>query len=100
LTQQILPIQAIPSQTFQVTLGGQSCTITLQQMRTGLYATLSINGNVIISCKYCNDRVNLIRQAYLGFIGWLYFVDSSGQQQDPNYASLGSRFLLVYESSP
>lgn len=67
-------------------------------MSTGLFASLSINGTPIISGKYCNDRVNLIRQTYLGFKGWLYFVDAAGKQQDPNYAGLGSRYLLVYES--
>jgi hypothetical protein len=98
VTQQIVPIQPVPAQTFQVTLGTQNCTITLQQLSTGLYASLSINGVPIISGRYCNDRVNLIRQAYLGFVGWLYFVDSSGGQCRPSYAGLGSKFLLVYES--
>ncbi len=98
MTQQVLPIQAVPAQTFQATLGTQNCQVTLQQMATGLFASLSISGNAVISGKYCNDRVNLIRQAYLGFKGWLYFVDSTGQGQDPNYADLGSRYLLVYES--
>lgn len=98
MTQQVIPIQAVPAQTFQATLGTQNCQITLQQMSTGLFASLLINGTPIISDKYCNDRVNLIRQAYLGFTGSLYFVDTTGQQQDPNYAGLGSRYLLVYES--
>lgn len=83
--QQTLPIQPVPAQTFQALLGSQNCQITLQQMSTGLYASLSIAGNPIISGKYCNDRVNLIRQAYLGFEGWLYFVDtapgSTGESQ-------------------
>lgn len=96
--QQTLPIQPVPAQTFQATLGNQNCQITLQQMATGLFASLSISGNPIISGKYCNDRVNLIRQAYLGFVGWLYFVDSTGKGCDPNYADLGTRYLLVYES--
>lgn len=98
MTQQVLPIQAVPAQTFQATLNGQNCQITLQQMATGLFASLSIAGVPIISGRYCNDRVSLIRQVYLGLIGWLYFVDSSGQGQDPSYTGLGSRYLLVYES--
>lgn len=150
MTQQVIPVQPVPAQTFQVTLGTQNCQITLQQMSTGLYISLSINGTAIISGKLCLDRVNLIRQAYLGFVGWLYFVDSApgstGETQpltsaassanaswtadsdtvtadssitadggsssssdasltsvplglNPNYAGLGSRYLLVYESS-
>lgn len=99
MTQQVIPIQPVPSQTFQATLGTQNCQITLQWMSTGLFASLSINGSPIISGKYCNDRVNLIRAAYLGFTGWLYFVDTAGKQVDPIYTGLGSRFLLVYESA-
>ncbi len=97
MTQQVIPVQSVPAQTFQVTLGGQNCQVSLQWMSTGLFITLSINGNPVISGRYCNDRVNLIRQKYLGFTGWLYFVDSAGSS-DPNYADLGSRYLLVYES--
>lgn len=98
MTQQTLAIQPVPAQTFQATLGNQNCSITLQQMSTGLYVSLLINGNPIISGKYANDRVNLIRQAYLGFVGWLYFVDTTGQGRNPYYTGLGSRYLLVYES--
>lgn len=100
LTQQVIPVQPVPSQTFQATLGTQNCSITLQWMSTGLFASLSINGVPIISGKQCVDRVNLIRAAYLGFKGWIYFVDSTGKGCNPNYNGLGSRYLLVYESSP
>jgi hypothetical protein len=97
LTQQTLPIQPVASQTFQAILGGQNCTITLQQMSTGLYLTLVIAGAVIVGSKYCADRVSLVRYAYLGFVGYLYFVDISGAGEDPSYEGLGSQFLLVYE---
>lgn len=93
-----MPIQPVPAQVFQATLGGQNCSITLQQMSTGLYLSLSINGTPIVSGKYANDRVSLIREAYLGFSGWLYFVDTTGQGSDPYYTGLGSRYLLVYEA--
>jgi hypothetical protein len=96
--QQVLPIQPLPSQTFEVILGTQSCQITLQWMATGLFITLTVNGNSVLSSYYCNNRVSLVRRAYLGFVGWLYFVDTQGDC-DPNYAQLGSRYLLVYESN-
>ena len=98
MTIQVLPVQPIPSQTFQATLGAQNCSITLQWMRTGLYVSLSIAGVPIISGKRGIDRVNLIRQAYLGFTGFLYFVDSTNKGRNPHVRGLGSRFLLVYES--
>lgn len=96
-TQQTLPVQPVASQTFPVTLGNQNCTITLQQMSTGLFFTLAVAGNVIVSSRYCADRVNLVRPAYLGFSGYLYFVDTSGAGEDPSYKGLGSQFILVYE---
>lgn len=97
MTQQVVPIQQLPAQTFEAILGGQDCEITLQQMATGLFASLSVAGQQVIAGRYCNDRVGLVRQQYLGFLGWLYFVDTQGAN-DPYYDGLGSRYILVYES--
>ena len=67
-------------------------------MSTGLYVTLYLAGNLIIAGKRAIDRVNLVRQLYLGFSGWIYFIDGSGQGKNPFYQGLGTRFSLVYES--
>ncbi len=99
MTQQVLPVQPLPAQTFEVTLGGQDCEIALQQMATGLFASLSVSGSQIIAGRYCGDRVSWVRYDYLGFAGWLYFVDTQGSS-DPNYAGLGARWLRVYEPVP
>ena len=61
-------------------------------------STALIGGAQVIAGRYCNDRVGLVRQAYLGFTGWLYFVDTQGGD-DPYYTGLGSRYILVYESA-
>jgi hypothetical protein len=98
MTQQVLPVQPLPAQTFEAQLGDQDCQITLQQMATGLFASLGVSGQQIIAGRYCNDRVGLVRQQYLGFVGWLYFVDTQGGE-DPEYSGLGSRYILVYESA-
>ncbi len=98
MTQQALPVQPLPAQTFSAVLGTQNCTFTLRQRSTGLYLDLSVNGAQVLSGAYCRDRTSLVRWAYLGFSGWLYFVDTSGQGADPSYTGLGSRFLLIYES--
>lgn len=97
MTQQALPVQPIPAQTFQATLGTQDCTITLTQRSTGLFIDLEVSGNPILSGIYCNDRVSLVRRAYLGFVGWLYFVDTTNQGVDPSYDGLGTRYILIYE---
>jgi hypothetical protein len=98
VTQQVLPLQPLPAQTLEATLDGQDCEIILQQMVTGLFASLSVAGQQVIAGRYCNDRVGLVRQQYLGFLGWLYFVDTQGDS-DPSYDGLGSRYILVYESA-
>lgn len=97
MTQQVLPVQPQAAQTFEATLSGQDCTITLRQLALGLFIDLAVSGNPILSGRYCVDRVGLVRYAYLGFIGWLYFVDTQ-DSSDPYYTGLGSRYLLVYES--
>ena len=99
MTQSALPVQPIPAQSFEATLGTQDCTITLRQFATGLFMDLSVSGSQVIAGAYCNDRVNLVRRAYLGFSGALYFVDTSQQGQDPSYDGLGSRYLLIYEDT-
>lgn len=90
-------MQAIPSQIFNATLGNQDCQLKLQQASTGLFMSLWVGGVPIISGRYCVDRVNLVRQKYLGFGGALYFVDTAQLGSDPVYTGLGSRYLLVYE---
>lgn len=98
--QQTIPIQPVAAQTFQATLGAQDCQITLRQFGNGLYIDVLNNttNTPIVSGRYCVDRVSIIRPAYLGFVGWLYFVDVTQAGQDPDYTGLGSRYQLVYES--
>jgi hypothetical protein len=90
-----IPVQAVPSQTFTVQLGNQSCHITIYQKRTGLYLDLFADGAPIGVGILCHDRVWLIRDAYLGFVGDLAFIDTQGTD-DPDYTSLGTRFVLVW----
>lgn len=91
----IIPLQAVPSQTLSVMLGGQNCQIEVYQKTTGVYLDLYINNAPIITTVLCRDRVRLIRQPYFGFIGDLTFADTQGAN-DPDYTGLGGRFELVY----
>ena len=91
----IIPLESVPNQTLRVTLGGQDCTIELRTLSTGLFITLSVSGSPIISTAYCGDRNLLVREAYLGFIGDLSFVDLQGHT-DPEYSGLGERWVLYY----
>lgn len=86
---------ATSSQRFTVQLGDQSCQITIYQKRTGLYLDLYADGVAIGVGILCHDRVWLIRDAYLGFVGDLSFIDTQGTG-DPDYTGLGGRFVLVW----
>lgn len=91
----IIPLQPIPAQSFGVMLGGLSCRLSVYQKSTGMYLDLSIEGASVILGVLCHDRVLLVRQAYLGFVGDLAFIDTQGTS-DPVYGDLGTRYQLLY----
>lgn len=91
----IVPLQPVPSQTLRITLSGQACNISVFQKGDFLFFSLSINGNPIITTIIALNRVLLVREPYLGVIGDFAFCDMQGTN-DPEYAGLGSRYMLVY----
>ena len=92
---QIIPLNAIASQSFSVQLNNQNCDINLYQKSTGLCFDLILNNTPIVNSMICLNGVGLIRQSYLGFSGQLVFVDTQGDD-DPYYTELGTRYLLTY----
>lgn len=92
---QIIPISPVPSQSLSVTLGGQSCQISIRQKTTGVFLDLSVSNAPVVLSVLCLDRVKLVRHAYLGFSGSLAFVDTQGFS-DPIYGEFGARYQLVY----
>ncbi len=95
---QIVPLTDTPSQTVQVTLGNQSCTISVYQKRTGLFLDVSVNGVLLIGGVICQNLNFIVRDAYIGFIGDLIFQDTQGSS-DPTTPGLGSRYLLCYDEA-
>jgi hypothetical protein len=91
-----IPLVATPSQTLAVTLGNQSCVINVYQKRTGLYLDLSVKNALIVGGVICRDRVWMVQDSYLGFVGDLGFVDTQGLS-DPGYTGLGTRFQLIWQ---
>lgn len=91
----IIPCQQVPAQKFNIQLAGQNCTITLYQKTTGLFLDLTLNDVVLFTGVICRNRVRLVREAYLGFIGDLSFIDTQGVD-DPVYTGLNDRWLFVY----
>ena len=91
----IVPLQAVPSQSAQIVLGGQNCLVRVYQKSTGLFFDLLVDGNPVVQARICRDRNRLVRYERLGFSGDLFFVDNQGYS-DPVYSGLGGRYNLFY----
>ena len=96
----IVPARATPNQAMQVVIDDQNCSLrifTRHTVDTGnvLYMDLDVNGVQVCSGEFCQDGVPLPRYDYQGLEGKFLFVDMQGNE-DPVYASLGSRWVLVY----
>jgi hypothetical protein len=92
---QLVPLDAVPSQRFTISLSNQACQIELYQKVQGLFMNVSVNDELIIGGVICLNQVRIVRDLYLGFLGDFFFNDSQGSS-DPYYTGLGSRFQLVY----
>ncbi|UCL84493.1 hypothetical protein [Pseudomonas sp. HS-18] len=92
---QIIPLAAIASQTLKVVLGQQNCVLNVYQKSTGMYLDVTLEGERILSGVLCRDRVRCVRQAYLGFMGDLSFMDTQGTE-DASFQGLGTRWVLMY----
>lgn len=90
-----VPLQAVPSQTVAVTLGGQACQLNIYSKLGILYLDVFVNNAVLMLGVQCQNGNRILRSLYLGFIGDLIFVDTQGSD-DPAFGGLGSRFLLEY----
>jgi hypothetical protein len=96
----IIPVQAVPSQTLSAVLANQSCQIAIYQKPVGdtgatMFVDLLVNNAPIMTGVVARDRLRLVREPYLGFVGDLAFVDTQGAS-DPLYTGLGSRFQFLY----
>lgn len=91
----VVPVSAIPAQSFSVTLNGQSCTIRITQRTTGMFLDLLVANVLVIGSVLCLNRTRIVRDAYLGFVGDLFFVDTQGDE-DPYYSNLGDRYIILY----
>ena len=96
MTRQIVPLSATPSQALSISLGGQPCQLNVYQKAFGLYVDVFVNDALIIGGVVARNLTRIVRSAYLGFAGDLYFVDATGQD-DPAYQGLGTRFFLIYD---
>lgn len=92
---QVVPLQAVPNQSLNVSLGSQPVALDILTKTTGLFCNVYVNSTLIIGGVLCLDQVLIVRDAYLGFTGDLAFYDTQGTS-DPVYSGLGTRYVLLY----
>ncbi|MFJ3048517.1 phage baseplate plug protein [Herbaspirillum chlorophenolicum] len=90
-----IPLSAVASQTVNVLLGGQNCTIKVFQKSTGLFVDVSVNNVPVVQGVIALNRNLIVRYPYRGFIGDLAFIDTQGAE-DPIYTGFGGRFVFMY----
>jgi hypothetical protein len=92
---QIVPLQAVPSQTTQIVLASQNCQINVYQSPVALFIDLFVNDEPVRVGIIAQNLNLIVREAYLGFSGDFVFQDTQGSS-DPIFSGLGSRFQLLY----
>ena len=94
---EIIPLQAVDSQTVQVPLSGQNVRLNIYQKNDALFADVFTDGGatLIIAGVICMHARRLVRDLYLGFQGDFVFFDTQGTT-DPVSTGLGDRYQLVY----
>lgn len=92
---QIVPLQAIASQSVSIQLNGQNAQINVYQKFWGVYLDVYVNDVLLLAGALCENLNLIVRTAYLGFVGDLAFIDTEGSD-DPNYTGLGARWQLAY----
>lgn len=93
---QVIPLQAIPNQRFNIVLGDQNCTLHIYQRGEYMYLDLFVDKKVIRQGVICLVNVNLLNYPAPGFSGYLFLADSSDAGGTPVYNQLGSRYTLFY----
>lgn len=92
---QLIPLSDTASQTVYALLGGQNCRVNVYAKSVGVFCDLYVQDKLIVGGVSCLNLVRIVRDAYLGFKGDLFFMDSQGSL-DPTTPGIGSRFLLYY----
>lgn len=91
-----IPLQPIPAQTFNISLAGQPCRITLYQKGDHFYLDLTVNGVVALQSRMVLNSAWIVRYGYLGLVGDLVMFDTQGTNDSPTYDGLGTRYQLYY----
>jgi len=98
----IVPLQAKPSQSLNISLNGQACTLNVYAagFDQSVYVDLYVSGSLIEGGMYGLIGVRMVRDSYLGFLGDIVFNDTQPDPvlgpQNPRFQGLASRWQLLY----
>lgn len=76
MSTETIPLTNDASVTLVVTLSGQACRINVYQKSTGKYIDIYVNEKPVVLGVITQTNNRIVRSAYLGFIGDLYFDDA------------------------
>jgi hypothetical protein len=93
-----IPTLSVAAQSLTTALNGQSVRLEIAQKAFGLSTDVYVNDALIIGGVMIENDNPIVRSAYLGFLGDLYFHDTqpSGGPGIPSYTDLGGRYALLY----
>lgn len=95
---QIVPLQAIPNQQFQVTFESTLFNITLKTILDRIYATILINNVVVVSGVLCVPGFQILPSRYLeGVTGNFAFVTNNDEY--PSSDQFGITQFLLYATA-
>jgi hypothetical protein len=92
----IIPLQPVAYQTINTVLNQQYVTLNVYQNGAYVYMDVYVNNALIIGGAICLQANVIVRYPDLGFIGDFAFYDTSGASNYPQFAGLGSIYILVY----
>lgn len=95
---QVIPLQQIPNQEFNIVLNDQNCTIHLYQKGVYMYIDLTCNGIIVRQGGICLAAMDLVQYPTPYFSGTLFFADMTNKDTAPHYSGLGTRYVLYYEA--
>lgn len=93
---QVIPLQAIPNQSFNIVLGEYNCILHLYQRGEYMYLDLTADSVVIRQGAICLVDVDILNYKNNNFDGYLFFSDLMGLFGIPNYSELGNRYVLFF----
>ena len=93
---QVIPLENVPNQSFNIVLNEQNCIIHLYQRGDYMYIDITVDGTPIRQGAMCLVDIDILNYPLLGFTGVLFFSDLLGKYGTPNYKELGSRYVLFY----